>query len=98
MGRYRNIAIDIDFDIERIKKFIDDKNEKARAEYEKVKGDTMMQERKLLYSNCDFAYDAGINRNTFLGVINRNVKPGVPVLYKIAKHMECKMEDLLIIK
>ncbi len=78
----------VKFNTEKVRKYIDDKNKSMLNPLDK---------RKLRYSNNSFATSADINIQTFNSIMIKTVVPSLPNAYKIAKEMECKIEELLII-
>lgn len=54
--------------------------------------------RKLIYSNNCFAYDNDINKDSFGAILSGiNKKPGIEMVFKIAKGMSCTVEELFIV-
>lgn len=77
----------IKFNVDKVRTFINQKNK------ELIKGTS----RKVVYSNNCFAYDNDINKGSLCAILNGiNKKPGIEMVYKIAKGMNCTMESLLI--
>lgn len=88
------------FDCDKVRRFIIEKNEKLCSEYVMPRGDGYHAntKRKVLYSNNDFASDAGISASTFGRILSKNYNPRLDMAYLIAKQMNCKIDDLIIKK
>ena len=75
------------FDTDRIRTFIDKKNAELLL---------LSPKRKLLYSGSHFARENDINKVSFNAMMSRGWIPSLENAYKIAKGMNCKIEDLII--